>query len=106
MNVIQPWIVEQFVEKAPDGTQVHHSFSPSTPSRPAIRRWHQGGSGPSPTSPCAKTPGGLGVNFIRVDQGHLAIGHLARAAFDFSGQKRVGIGIGAFAVQAGYEVMG
>ena len=46
------------------------------------------------------------VEAVRIDQGYLAIGHLARAALDLGGPKGIGIGIGVFGVQAGDEVMG
>ena len=35
-----------------------------------------------PASPRAKTSAGLGVDFIGIDQGHVAISHLAGAALE------------------------
>jgi hypothetical protein len=46
------------------------------------------------------------VDFVSIDQGHLAISHVARAAIDLGGPKGIGVGIGVFCVQAGDEVMG
>jgi hypothetical protein len=45
------------------------------------------------------------VNFVRIDQVDFTLGHLVSAAPYFGCPKGIGVGIGAFGVQAGDEVM-
>jgi hypothetical protein len=46
------------------------------------------------------------VDFIRIEQGHLAFRHISCAVLDLSGPKGVGIRVAVFGVQAGDELMG
>ena len=59
----------------------------------------------SPASPRAKTLGDLGVDFVCIDQGDLAVGHLARPSFDLGGPQGIGARVRIFGIQTGDEVV-
>jgi hypothetical protein len=55
----------------------------------------------SPARPRAKTLGDLGVDFVRVDQGDLAVHHLARPALNLGSPEGVSARVRGLGVRGG-----